>query len=187
MVLEKFPTNFWANIFQLFFLVKAFILTYNGSMSSEIQVAKRLLKYKKTLAVAESCSGGLLAHKLTNIAGSSAFLMGGLVTYSNASKIRFLRVPALTIKKYGAVSRQTAIAMAQNVRTLFKVDYGLAITGIAGPSGGTKTKPVGLTYIALSTADETACLEFHFKGNRLQNKAYSADETLKLLLKHIKK
>jgi PncC family amidohydrolase len=171
----------------LFFLVKAFILTYNAFMSSENQVAKRLLKHKKTLAVAESCSGGLLAHKLTNIAGSSAFLMGGLVTYSNAAKIRFLKVPALTIKKYGAVSKQTASIMAQSVRTLFKVNYGLAITGIAGPGGGTKTKPVGLTFIALSMEHETVCLEFHFKGNRLQNKASSTDEALKLLLKYIRK
>jgi PncC family amidohydrolase len=156
-------------------------------MSIEQKIAKILTKSKETVALAESCSGGLLANRLTNIPGSSTFFKGGIITYSNKAKISLLKVPSFTIKKHGAVSSQTACSMAKNVRSLFKVNFGLAITGIAGPSGGTKLKPVGLTFIAINTPRETACFKFHFKGNRLQNKKSSTDEALKLLLEFIEK
>ena len=111
-------------------------------MLLEKKAAALLLKQRKTLAIAESCTGGLLCHRLTNIPGSSNFLKVGLVTYSNTSKIKLLKVPSPLIKKHGAVSSAAAQRMAQGVRKLFNTDFGVAITGIAGPTGETKEKPV---------------------------------------------
>ncbi len=145
------------------------------------KVAKSLIEKKKTLSLAESCTGGLLTHRLTNIPGSSQFLECSIVAYSNASKRKLLKIPLKCIKKYGAVSKETATLMAQNVQKIFKTDFGISITGIAGPGGATKTKPVGLCFIALATAKHTRCLQCHFKGNRLQIKSKAVTEALKLL------
>ncbi len=153
-------------------------------MKIEEKVAQRLVKLKKTLATAESCSGGLLSHRLTNVSGSSQFFKGGIVAYSNEIKIKLLKVPSSLIKKHGAVSRQTASAMAQGARLNFKTDFGISITGIAGPTGGTKAKPVGLTYIAVSSNVKLEYIECHFKGSRLQIKKSAATMALQLFLKH---
>jgi len=152
----------------------------------EKQVAQSLIHQKKTLAIAESCSGGLLSHRLTNISGSSSFLMASLVTYSYESKTKLLKVPATLLKKHGAVSSKVASLMAQNVRKLFKTDFGIGITGIAGPTGGTKTKPVGLVFIALSTKSATKCLKCHFRGTRMQVKTQTTTQALKLLSLYLK-
>ena len=109
-----------------------------------------------TIATAESCTGGLVAGALTDIAGSSAVLDRGYVTYSNAAKQQMLGVPAATLKQYGAVSRQTAEAMARGVLTKCKVDLAVAITGIAGPGGGSPEKPVGLVHFAAASRDGTS-------------------------------
>lgn len=150
-------------------------------MQTEKKVALKLIKQKLTLALAESCSGGLVSHRLTNISGSSCFLKAGIVAYSNEAKIKILKVPSSLIKQFGAVSHETACAMAKGVRKVFKTDFGIAITGIAGPTGGTKTKPVGLTFIAVSSKEKVECIECRFKGNRLQIKTKAADEALNLL------
>src|SRR3990167_3696143 len=118
-------------------------------MLIEKKIAQLLTAQKKTLSVAESCSGGLLCQRLTNIPGSSCFLKLGLVVYSNDAKIKFLKIFPQTLKKHGAVSQIVARQMAENVRKIFQTDFGIAITGIAGPGGGSVAKPVGLTFIAL--------------------------------------
>lgn len=150
-------------------------------MRIEEKVAEFLIRAKKTLAIAESCTGGLLANRLTNIPGSSHFLKCALVAYSNEAKIKLLKVPEAVLRKYGAVSAQVAISMAQGTRKLLKTDFGVGITGIAGPSGGTKAKPVGLTFIAVATNTETLCLECHFQGTRKSIKKQTTTQALQLL------
>jgi len=165
----------------MLFLVKAFVLVYNATMKIEEKVALALIDTKKTISIAESCTGGLLAHRLTNIPGSSNFLELGVVAYSNEAKIKLLKVPEDTLKKYGAVHEEIAIAMAKGARKILKTDFGIGITGIAGPTGGTKTKPIGLTYIAVATPVETLCLKCQFEGSRTSIKSQAASEALKLL------
>jgi nicotinamide-nucleotide amidase len=138
-----------------------------------------------TLAVAESCTGGLLAAYITNIAGSSAYFEGGVVAYSYAAKQRVLDVPADLLERHGAVSWQTASAMAQGVRRLLHVDIALSITGIAGPTGATPDKPVGLVYIALSSARGQVCQQYFWSGDRIANRELSARAALELLHEHL--
>ncbi len=150
-------------------------------MRIEEKVSNILIQAQKTVAIAESCTGGLLANRLTNIPGSSLFLPFALVAYSNEAKMKLLKVPSATIKHYGAVSEQTATAMANGSRKIFKTDFGIGITGIAGPTGGSKAKPVGLTYIAISTKLETLCLTCQFCGIRTSIKSQAATQALRLL------
>ncbi len=166
-------------------LVKRSCLLYNRRMQLEKKVAVLLLEKRKTVAVAESCSGGLLSHRLTNIPGSSKYFKGAVVAYSNHIKSSILKVPSSLLRKYGAVSESIATQMAKNVRRLFKTDFGIAITGIAGPTGGTKNKPVGLNYIAVSTNSKTLCLQCRFKGNRLAIKRQATTQALKTLLEFL--
>lgn len=136
-----------------------------------------------TITTAESCTGGLLAHRLTNIPGSSGYFPGGVVVYSNAQKQRLLDVQEATLIAYGAVSEQTAKEMAAGARLAFGTDYALSVTGIAGPGGGTESKPVGLTYIGLAGPDGLLIVERHvWAGDREANKAASADAALRLAL-----
>ena len=152
-------------------------------MPLEKKLAQLLIKHKKTLTLAESCSGGFLAHTITNIAGSSRFFKAGFITYSNESKTRLLKVPKQYITRYGSVSNQVASKMAQGARQLMKTDFSLSITGIAGPGGGSKLKPVGFTYIAINTkSNKNICKQYLFKGNRLSIKRQTARQALKLLL-----
>jgi nicotinamide-nucleotide amidase len=127
-----------------------------------------LTQRKMTLAVAESCTGGLISGRITNISGSSFYFERGVVTYSNAAKTEILGVPDALIGKHGAVSREVAKAMAQGIRDRAKTDLGLAVTGIAGPTGGTAEKPAGLVYIALASADGVTADEHRFLGTRMQ-------------------
>jgi PncC family amidohydrolase len=150
-------------------------------MRLEEKVAQTLLKRRKTLSVAESCTGGLLTHRLTNISGSSGFLMATVVSYSNASKTKILRVPSALIRTHGAVSLAVAERMAQGVRRLLNTDFAVAITGIAGPTGGTKEKPVGLVFIAVAGRGKVICDRNIFKGSRLRVKEQAAERALKLL------
>jgi PncC family amidohydrolase len=133
------------------------------------------------IATAESCTGGLISHTFTNISGSSDYFDRGFVSYSNKAKIELLGVPENLLNKYGAVSKEIAKAMAEGARTKSNVDIGIATTGIAGPTGGTKDKPVGLVYIAVSTIEKTIVKKFLFSGTRLENKESTCVETLKLL------
>lgn len=137
-------------------------------------VAKMLTNHHIRLAVAESCTGGLVSKLLTDIPGSSAFFVQGLVTYANEAKMRLLGVHPTTLEKHGAVSEHTARAMAEGARQIADADYALAITGIAGPSGGTAEKPVGLTYIALADRANTNVQRFVFGGDREFNRMFAA-------------
>jgi len=150
-------------------------------MTLEEKIAQILIKGKKTLAVAESCTGGLITHRLTNIPGSSKFLKVGLVTYSNEAKSKLLKVSKKALVNYGAVSSQTVEKMANSVRKIFGTDFGISISGIAGPSGGSKEKPVGLVYLAISTKTETQSIRCLFKGNRTSIKKQASTKTLKFL------
>jgi PncC family amidohydrolase len=139
-----------------------------------------------TLSVAESCTGGLLGHQLTNIPGSSDYFVGGVVAYSYEAKERILDVRHDTLFDYGAVSEHTAREMARGVRRLFGTDLALSVTGIAGPGGGMPDKPVGLVYIALSARDRDICHRFLWEGDREENKAYSAQAALEMLLAYLR-
>lgn len=145
--------------------LKNYIFGYDDEKLEEI-VGKMLQKTQKTLSIAESCTGGLLADRITDVPGSSKYFKIGTILYSNEAKNQILRIPLKIVKKYGAVSRQVAILMAKNIRLLSKTDLGIGITGIAGPSGATGKKPVGLVYIAASSNEKTICKQFHFLGQR---------------------
>lgn len=149
------------------------------------KVAELLINQRLTVAVAESCTGGLLCSKMTDVPGSSAFMKLGVVTYSNEAKVKMLNVPQETIEKYGAVSEQTAVAMAKGVRAIHSTDFGMALTGIAGPTGGSKSKPVGLVYLAISTKNESLCLKCQFKGERRKIKTQAAVQAITILLEFL--
>ncbi len=144
-------------------------------------VGRLLLGRGMRVAVAESCTGGLIMHRLTNVSGSSRYFLGGVVAYANEVKMQVLGVPEETLAAHGAVSAETAQAMAEGVRRLFGADVALAVTGIAGPTGGTPEKPVGLTYIALATEERTFWREYRWTGSRGENKEASARAALELL------
>ena len=160
--------------------LKDYIFGYDNEKFEEI-IGRMLRKSKKTLSIAESCTGGLLANRITDVPGSSAYFKLGLVTYSNESKNKLLDIPMETIKKYGAVSKKTASLMAKNVRILAGADYGIGLSGIAGPGGATKNKPVGIIYIALSDKNKTICKEFRFIGTRSLIKYKSTQAALNML------
>lgn len=148
-------------------------------------VLKVLVKKKQTLAVAESCTGGLLSTAITSISGASQVFSGGLVAYSNRTKQVVLKVPASTIKTHGAVSEIVAKKMASNARKILGTQWGIGITGIAGPKGGTATKPVGLVYIAVSGTKFVVVKKKIFKGSRKAVQRQSAITALKLLTQQI--
>ena len=141
-----------------------------------------LLKSKGlTISVAESCTGGKLGDQLTDVSGSSDYFMGGVISYSNRAKVELLGVNAGTLAKRGAVNDVVAKQMASGVRRSLHTDIGVSITGIAGPSGGSAEKPVGLVYIAVSSTKGTVCVKSTFKGSRSQVKAQSVSKTLKMV------
>ena len=148
-------------------------------------IAGLLTKKKLTISVAESCTGGLITNRLTNVSGSSEYLERGLVTYSNAAKISMLGVPAEVIEKHGAVSEETAKLMAEGVRKLAGTDLGLSSTGIAGPTGGSEEKPVGTIYLALSDSSGTICRHHAFRWDRQRNKDIFSEAALFLLKNYL--
>lgn len=149
-------------------------------------VVGRLLKEKGyTIAVAESCTGGLIQDRITNISGSSTYFMGGMVTYSNESKMKFLGVKSASLKQYGAVSDVVAREMAQGVLQALGTTIGVSTTGIAGPTGATPEKPVGLIYIGLATPDTVIARRFVFTSDRRLNKELGAQATLELVRRYL--
>jgi nicotinamide-nucleotide amidase len=144
-------------------------------------VQDRFLRRKATLAVAESCTGGMLSQRLTDVPGSSRYFLGGVVAYSNDVKMAFLGVPAEVLKEHGAVSSETASAMARGIRDAFASDWGLSITGIAGPGGGTPRKPVGSVYIGLAGPKSVTVKGFRFNGSRDAVRARSVVVALDML------
>jgi nicotinamide-nucleotide amidase len=152
-----------------------------GDRRPEEEIGPLLRRGKTTLSVAESCTGGLIAHRITNVSGSSDYFEMGIVSYSNRSKVELLGVPTSDIQRYGAVSRQVAGMMARGVRWRAKTDIGLAVTGIAGPLGGTPQKPVGTVFIALDHEGATEIGEFHFTGSREEIKREASQKSLEML------
>ena len=147
----------------------------------EEAIIRLLTKRKQTLALAESCTGGGIAHRLTNVPGASVVFLGGIVAYSNAAKQKFLGVRAKSLARHGAVSEAVARAMAEGAREKFGADFALAVTGIAGPTGGTKAKPVGTVFIALAGAPGTAVERKFNPCGRERFKDLTAQQALEML------
>ena len=145
-----------------------------GDQNMEEVVGRLLLEKNLSISVAESCTGGLIGHRLTSVPGSSSYFHGGVVVYSNQSKVDLLRVDARTLETHGAVSERTVEEMARGVKDRIKTDLGLAVTGIAGPDGGTRQKPVGTVHVGLAARDKTFSREYRFWGNRGQVKLNSS-------------
>jgi nicotinamide-nucleotide amidase len=147
----------------------------------EIAITQLLIKKGKTIAVAESCTGGLLGNLLTNIPGSSQYFLLGIIAYSNQAKTSLLKIPALLIKREGSVSSRVSRLMARNVRRIASSSYGIGITGIAGPSGGTKAKPKGTVFISVATGNKVQTKKFHFYGSRLAVKRKTVMKAISIL------
>ena len=159
------------------------------SLAGLVELAQRVgdlsRSASKTIALGESCTGGLVGHLITEVPGASAYLRGGVVAYSDAAKASLLDVPPATLKEHGAVSAQVAIAMAGGARARFGADVGVAVTGISGPSGGSAQKPVGLTYVAIADASGSEVRRFQWQGERSGNKIASARAVLDLLIERL--
>lgn len=151
----------------------------------ERAVARLLQKSSLTIAVAESCTGGLLGHRITEIPGSSGYFTGGIIAYGNSVKTSLLGVKRKTLLGHGAVSRHTAAEMARGVRKALGAAIGISVTGIAGPGGGTREKPVGLVYIGLAARRGIVVEKHLFRGSRRQIKAQAAQRALLMLRKFI--
>ena len=151
----------------------------------ETEVGKLLQQRGLKLGLAESCTGGLVGHLITNMPGSSEYFMGGVISYSYEAKVSVLGVSWDTLNTTGAVSHETVLEMARGAKKLFHVDIAVSISGIAGPGGGTVDKPVGTTWVGLVAKDGEWTREFHFDGDREQNKAASADAALQMLLDYL--
>ena len=152
-----------------------------------LKVVKLLSKKRLKISFAESCTGGLLASSITSISGSSKIFTLGLITYSNQAKINILKVPKKTIRKYGAVSYETCLSMVKNLNKISKTNISVSITGVAGPSGGTKQKPVGLVYVGIKKGNKTLVNKYLFKIKKrslIQNE--SVKKALGLILFFIK-
>jgi nicotinamide-nucleotide amidase len=150
----------------------------------ETIVGRMLTTQHLTLATAESCTGGLIAHRITQVPGSSNYFLGGYVVYSNEAKTQAVGVDPQLIKRHGAVSREVAEAMAAKARKVSKADMSIATTGIAGPTGGSTEKPVGLVFIAIADDQSSQAFEFRFTGDRDGIKKRSSQAALELLRRH---
>lgn len=157
----------------------------------EVRIGRLLIRKGLKLAVAESCTGGLIGHRITNIPGSSDYYLGSVTAYAYEVKQRLLGVKQETLTEHGAVSRQTVIEMAHGIRACLNADFlmdctvGISVSGIAGPGGSTPDKPVGLVWIGLSSKEGNHAWQFIWKGNRIQNKEHSAQAALQLLLDYL--
>ncbi|MFL3005192.1 MAG: CinA family nicotinamide mononucleotide deamidase-related protein [Candidatus Neomarinimicrobiota bacterium] len=149
--------------------------------SIERVVVEYCIKNRRKIAVAESCTGGLIGDRITNVSGSSEIFVGGIIVYSNDSKVKILGLDEKGIDQFGAVSKDTARKMAKNVKTMFNSSFGLSVTGIAGPSGGTKEKPVGLAYIGFASDKNTIVEKFNFGKDRETNKIKTSQAALNIL------
>jgi nicotinamide-nucleotide amidase len=165
-------------------LIAPYIFGYDDDTIQSV-VGSLLLEKQKTIAVAESCTGGFLSHLITSIPGSSAYFMGGTVSYSNASKMSQLSVSEQSLKDYGAVSEAVAIEMAIGARKIYNTDFALSITGIAGPGGGSVEKPIGTVWIGIATHDSCYARKFLLGTNRLRIIQVAADTALNMLRKEI--
>ncbi len=147
-------------------------------MKLEKVIGDRLREKAWTLSIAESCTGGLICDRITNVPGSSDYFEGGMVTYSNELKARYLGIPLDDIKRHGAVSPQVAKKMAQGVRKAFHTTFGLSTTGVAGPTGGTKRSPIGRVFIGFANGKRTWVRKLDLKGSRREIKKEAAERSL---------
>jgi PncC family amidohydrolase len=156
-----------------------------NTKSLEFIVGNLLRQRGWRLAIAESCTGGLTGHRITNVAGSSTYYMGSITAYAYEAKVRLLGVKWDTLEKYGAVSKEVVLEMALGVRRALAADVGIAVSGIAGPGGGTPQKPVGYTWIGLNTAKDSMAANHTFDSDRLGNKDLAAETTLQFLVDYL--
>ncbi|HZU86385.1 MAG TPA: CinA family protein [Anaerolineaceae bacterium] len=167
------------------------ILCLPGPDALEVRIGPLLLKQGLKLAVAESCTGGLIGHRVTNVPGSSEYYLGSIVAYAYEAKERMLNVSHNTLLQYGAVSRETVLEMARGIRQTMAIDFpleksvGIAVSGVAGPGGGMPNKPVGFVWFGLSTPTGDFAWSFIFPGNRVENKAYTAERALELVIAYL--
>lgn len=155
--------------------------------SKEIRLGRLLIENGLWLAVAESCTGGMLGHLITNVPGSSSYFKGGVIAYANEIKMGILGVSTETLDSYGAVSEQTVLEMAKGVRAALEADIGLSVSGIAGPDGGTEAKPVGTVWIGLSTPKWEKAEVFLFSGDRQSVKEQAAQSAIAMAIHYISK
>jgi PncC family amidohydrolase len=153
--------------------------------SLEMQIGELLRTRKLKLATAESCTGGLIASRITDMPGSSEYFLGGVVSYAYEAKVGLLRVSWDTLQTYGAVSRETVLEMVRGAREVLQADVAISVSGIAGPGGGLPDKPVGTTWMALSAREGEWARVYCFDGDRLQNKSSSADAALRMLMDYL--
>jgi PncC family amidohydrolase len=154
-------------------------------IAPEMRISQLLFEKGLKLATAESCTGGMVADRITNVPGSSAYFRGGIVAYAYEAKVGLLNVSWTTLRSYGAVSRETVIEMARGACIAFGADLAVSVSGIAGPGGGTPDKPVGTTWIGLSATEGDWARKFVWQGDRLENKALSTDAALQLVLDYL--
>ncbi|MFH0948334.1 MAG: competence/damage-inducible protein A [Elusimicrobiota bacterium] len=181
MIIDKTIKNIKTEFYDV---LKNAIFGEDNQMLESV-VGELFLKKRKTLSVAESCTGGLVSHRLTNVDGSSMFFMEGVVTYSDNSKKRILGVKDESLNKYGAVSGEVAIEMADGIKKISGTNYGLSTTGIAGPKPSSTGKPSGLIFIALATDGETKVQQFNFTGSRAEIKDKIATAALDILRRNL--
>ena len=155
--------------------------------SLEVILGEKLRARGLRLAVAESCTGGLIGHRVTNVAGSSTYYVGSVTAYAYEAKVRLLGVTWENLEKHGAVSAETVAEMARGIRRALAADVGIAVSGIAGPGGGMPGKPVGLVWIAVSAKDDLLTRQFNFKGERISVKEQAAEEALRLGIEYLDK
>tara|TARA_E500000331_G_scaffold358216_1_gene423447 strand:+ start:4648 stop:5874 length:1227 start_codon:yes stop_codon:yes gene_type:complete len=179
-------TSFDSALKEIFACIEYYIYSQNNETLEEV-VSKTLIEKKITISTAESCTGGHIGDRLTNISGVSSSYKGSIVAYSNDQKIKLLHVDEKTLKEHGAVSEETAIAMAIGVQKKFATNIGISTTGIAGPGGGTAKKPVGLVYIGFAYNSLSKAYKFNFKHDRVSNKMISAQVALNIIRKNLEK
>lgn len=180
----QYPLTGQENVEKLVDILGNLVYGFDDEKIEEV-IGKLLLDYNKKIAVAESCTGGTVASRLTDVPGSSAYMMCGIVAYSNESKINILGVNPETLNRYGAVSQEVALEMAENVRKINKCDFGISTTGIAGPGGGSHEKPVGTMWCAVSTDNGIEAYLFNRNMNREINKIFFSQYIFKKLLEKL--
>jgi nicotinamide-nucleotide amidase len=158
-----------------------------GDESLSSAIGKMLIDKKKTVAVAESCTGGMLGAAFTDNPGSSEYFFGGIIAYSNDVKISQVNVKPETIDNFGAVSEETAVELAVNIRKIFNTDFGIGVTGIAGPTGGSPEKPVGTVWIALADKTSVKARKFVFGNDRAVNREIAVGRALTMLYEKLHK
>ena len=165
--------------------IKDYIYAF-GEEPIENVVVNKLINKNLTISFAESCTGGLLGHRITQVEGSSKVFKGGMISYSNKAKVDQLNIDQDLLNKFGAVSHEVALKMAKNIRGIFSSDIGVSVTGIAGPGGGTDDKPVGLVYVGYSDSQTVNAYQFNFHSNRHTNKIRTSQSVFSQILKKIK-